>query len=355
VTREIPAVGPHPLVDVGGDGLLIWESRSDVIGISPAAVNVLGRARDAGTVAILVTDEVTALTPAFAEFWRQGGGAWVVRGTDRVREGFSGRVLSSVEAVLTTDPAASADDVDVSYLRPVPATALELSIVTSLRHRPTRAALLGGPIEGAAAVTGSALTAWGAHEPATTAWDRPTFTEYARAQMPQDTLVIASGPGVVGTVTVRRTSAGVEELTTASANLATPSTVAFGALLDRLDAHLAELGVGMPLIGFATVRPSARPLLVTATLASPPTPLRLLIGPPGIKLLKLKVDEVVERFGAERIGRPRLPGLLFRLGTLGDPTWLRLDEILGSFDRTLLDAALGHSPYWARAGGDDGR
>ena len=355
MTREIPAVGPHPLADSGADGYAVWESRADVLGVSAASVNLLSRAQSAGTTAILVTDDVTALTLPFADVWRQGGGAWVVRRPDGLREGFTGRRLASVDEVLSADPPRSPDDIDLAYLRQNPATALELTLITSLRHRPTRAALLGAPAEGVAEATGTAVTAWGAHEPATARWDRSAFTEYARARMPKDSLVIAAGPGMAGTVTARRTSHGVEELTTASVDLGVPSTVAFAAMLDRIDEHLAALGSGMPLIGFATARPTATPLVVTSTLPAPPTPLRLLIGPPGVKLLKIRPEEAVERFGAERIGRPRLPGLLFRLGTMGDPTWVRLDEILGSFDRQLLDAAMGHSSLWPVAGGDDGR
>lgn len=360
MNREIPAAAPHPLVDGGGDEHLIWESRADVIGLSPASVNLLALAQQAGVRPILVTDAVTVLTPAFAQVWRDGGGGWVVRGPDALREGFTGRSLDSVEALLSADPPRTADDLDATYGAPMPATALELTAVTSLRHRPTRAALLGGPLEGIAGATGTVISGWGVHEPAVTAWDRATLTEFARSRMPSESLIVATGDGVAGTLTVRRTAHGVEELTTASADLGAPSTVAFEALLDRIDAHLADLGVGMPLIGFVSVRPTGRPLQVTSTLPAPPSPLRLLIGPPGVKLLGVRPDELVARFGAERIGRPRLPGLLFRLGTLGEATWGRLDEILGSFDRTVLDDALRGSAGWrvaapAGEGDADGR
>jgi hypothetical protein len=57
----------------------------------------------------------------------------------------------------------------------------------------------------------------------------------------------------------------------------------------------------------------------------------------------LPVAELEARFGAEQVGRPRIPGLLFSLGSLGDPTWQRLDDILATFPRDRLDEVLGLS------------
>jgi len=360
VTREIPAAASHPLVDAGGEGYLLWESRSPVIGLTAAAVNLLTGGLRQDAVPILVTDGTSVLTGAFAETWRGGGGAWVVRGRSGLREGFSGRRLEDVTEVLTAGPVRAADDVDLAFLEPRPATGIELSVIVSQRHRPTRATLLGGAVDGVAGAVGTRITAWGAHEPAGTTWDRGVFTEYARERMPAETLVVASGPGVVATVVARRTKVGIEEITTLSADLGAPSTPNFGRMLDSLDGFLRELSsTGLPLVGWASARPAALPLTIPAVLQTPPTPLRLLIGPPGVKLLGLRPPVLVDRFAAEIVGRPRLPGLLFPLGTLGEPTWQRLDEILAGMDRAKLDEALGggllRSPSGDRGtGGGDG-
>jgi hypothetical protein len=69
-------------------------------------------------------------------------------------------------------------------------------------------------------------------------------------------------------------------------------------------------------------------MLIPALLQHPPTPMALLIGPPAVRSLDISVDQMVRRFGALRVGRPRIPGLLFSLGSLEDATWPLLDEIL---------------------------
>ena len=63
-------------------------------------------------------------------------------------------------------------------------------------------------------------------------------------------------------------------------------------------------------------------------------------------------------FGAVVVGRPRIPGLLFPLGRMGEPTWLRLDAILGTVDRGLLERTLGRTAdllrHAARSGTEQG-
>jgi hypothetical protein len=342
MTREIPATAAHPLVDAGGEGWVLWESRSSVIGLTAAAVNLLARSLSHGVVPILVTDATTVLTSAFAETWRGGGGAWVVRGRSGLREGFSGRRLGDVADVLTAEPVRTPDDVDLAFLEPRPAVGLELSVIVSQRHRANRATLLGGAVDGVAAILDRQVELWGAHEPAGSAWDRAAFTEYARTRMPRETLVVTAGAGLVATVVARRTKPGIEEITTLAADLGAPSTLGFEGILAALDTFFRDLGsTGMPLVGWASARPTAAPLAVPAVLQAPPTPLRLMIGAAGVKLLGLAPARFVDRFGAQIIGRPRLPALLFPLGSLGDPTWQRLDAILADMDRSKLDEALG--------------
>lgn len=350
MTREIPAVAPHPLVDAGGDGWLHIESRAPVIGLSPAVANLLAVADARGDRPILVTDGTSVLTPAFDEAWRAAGGRWVVREPAGLRDGMSGRRLATVPDALDATPVRDPDDVSRAFLTPAPATAVELEAVLSTRHRVTRPVSLGDPVERLAEALGCPITGWGAHEPAVTRWDRAALTSFARSRMPSDVALVASGARLVATITVRRTREGVEELTRVRADLGLPTVPGFGALLDRADVALRELATGMPLVGFLTARPTATPLAVAPVLQTPPSPLRLLIGPPGVRALGIRPEEHRDRFAAELVGRPRLPGLLYRLGTLGDPDgWARLDAILSTADRSALDGLLG--PGWRAAGG----
>jgi hypothetical protein len=345
--REVPITGvPHPLADLVAPGYLITESRAPVIFLSSARVNLLAQAAEAGVVVILVTDELSCLTPAFAQLWREAGAGWVVRGGDGgLRDGFTGKQLGEIADVLTATRVSSVDDVAVGFLRPFLADCIEVLATISLRHRAKITTVLGAPIAGLAELTGSARRlAWGSHEPVGQSWDRDALTIFARGRMPADTLLVAAGPDVRATLTVRRTEEGVEEITQAHLGFGTPSTIDFEQIRGRLVRYLADLtATSMPLVGLISARPSRRDLLVPPFLQHAPTPLALLVGPPVVRSFDLPVAELEARFGAQRVGRPRIPGLLFSLGSLGDPTWERLDEILATFPRDRLDEVLGLS------------
>jgi Family of unknown function (DUF6177) len=99
----------------------------------------------------------------------------------------------------------------------------------------------------------------------------------------------------------------------------------------------------MPLVGLVLARPGRADLLVPPVLTHAPTPLALLIGPPGVRALGIDVPAMVRRFGARQVGRPRIPGVLFSLGTIGEPGWERLDEVLEAIGRDKIAEATGLS------------
>lgn len=343
--RTVPTSGvPHPLADASGDAV-VTETRSPVVFLSQGRVSLLAAARDAGRPVILVTDEHSVLTPAFAEVWREAGAAWVVREAGgMLREGLTGRTLPTVESVLTATPARSLDDVSTRFLRPTAATAVELAAVLSVRHRARDTTLLGAAAERLADAAETPLTGWGPHEPVGLPWDRAGLTAFLRGRMPADAAVVVTGPGTAGTVTARRTGQGVEEITRVVASAGVPSSAAFERRLAAATQALAGLAsTAMPLAGMLLARPGRTDLCLPPLLPLPPTPLALLIGPPGVKDLALDTGRMTAEFGAIVVGRPRIPGLLFPLGRLGEPTWLRLDAILGTVDRGLLDRALGRT------------
>jgi hypothetical protein len=344
--REI-ALGPveHPLLDFGGPGLAATETRTPVVFLNAGRVSLLAQAAEAGRTAVLVTDELCALTPAMAAVWREAGAGWVVRSPHGLREGFTGRKLASVADVLTTPPIRELEDLDLRFLRPSVADAVQLSVLVSLRHQARASTQLGGPAAALAElVTGAPPRLWGAHEPVGNRWDRPELTAFARSQMPGPVLLVATGAGFVANLTVQRTSHGVEEITEAQLNLGVPSTVGFDDQRTRLLRWLADLTASaMPLVGLVLARPGRADLLVPPLLTHPPAPLALLIGPPGVRGMGIDVDAMVQRFDALRVGRPRIPGLLFSLGTLGEPGWAKLDAVLSAVGREQIAEAIGLS------------
>jgi hypothetical protein len=361
--RELStAAVTHPLVDFGGESFVATESRSPVIFLTAGRVSLLAAAAAADRRVVLVTDELCLLTPAFVEVWREAGAAWVVRSPGGLREGFSGRRLSEIGEVFTVAGVRSVDDIDLGFLRPTPATAVEILVVVSLRHRARSSTLLGGPIATLSELlTGQSPAVWGAHEPAGNRWDREQLTTFARAQMPGPTLLVSSGERFRSSLVIQRTDHGLEEITEAHISLGVPSTVSFEEKRAQLEAFLAQLATtGMPLVGLVFARPGRDDLLTPAFLQQPPSPLALLIGPPGVRGLEIATEQMVQDFGAVTVGRPRIPGLLFPLGSLEDPTWSRLDAILAAIGRDRVGEVLGLSRRHTTAetgrssGGGDG-
>ena len=343
----------HPLLDFGGHvgdqsggtAYAATESRSPVIFLNAGRVSLLAQAQHEGRRVALVTDELSCLTPAFAEVWREAGAAWVVRSPNGLREGFTGRRLSDVGEVFTASAIRSVDDVDLGFLQTAPATAVQILAIISLRHRARLTTILGGPMAELAKITnGVALQVWGAHEPVGNLWRREDLTTFAQSQMPGPVLVVGAGRRFRSTLTVQRTSAGIEEITEAHLSLGVSSTVAFEDHRNRMIGYLSSLAEkAMPLVGLIMARPGRDDLLIPAFLQHPPTPMALLIGPPAVRALNISVDQMTRQFGALRVGRPRIPGLLFSLGSLEDPTWPLLDEVLTAIGGDQVNEILGLS------------
>src|SRR4051794_13377078 len=180
----------HPLLDFGGSiaasgnadpgAYVATESRSSVIFLNAGRISLLAQARDEGRRVVLVTDELCCLTPAFAEVWREAGAAWVVRSRNGLREGFTGRRLSEIGEVFTMPGIRGVDDVDLDFLRPAPATAVQVMAVISLRHKPRTTTILGRVASELAKIgSGAAPRVWGAHEPAGNLWNREDLTSFA--------------------------------------------------------------------------------------------------------------------------------------------------------------------------------
>jgi hypothetical protein len=233
----------------------------------------------------------------------------------------------------------------LEHLQPSVADAIELDVTLSLRHRARATSILGAPVEVLNDLVGGPHLAWGVHEPVGNAWDRDEMTGFARDSMPDDSLLFGRSAAIAASIEVRRTTQGVEEITQARLSLGTPSTLEFERLRVRLCDALAELAANaMPLVAIVLARPGRDDLLVRPRLQHPPSALVLLIGAPGVKALGLSIDRMVAEFGAVIVGRPRIPALLFPLGTLGEiEGWQKLDAILATVGSDRLAAVLGDS------------
>lgn len=363
--REVPVVGiGHPLADrvggVGADAWVVTESRAPVVHLNPARVNLLATGARDGRRVVLVTDEHSVLTPVLADVWRQAGGSWVVREVGGgLRNGFDGRRLPALEDAWRLPPPTTVDELAVAHLRPVTTDALQLTALLSSRHPARDSTLLGAPVASMTeAVLGQPPRLWGTHEPLTSAWDRRALTRAVRERMPAETAVFTGAPGLAAVVSAQRTRHGVEEITTAHLALVRPSPSDLDRVRARLSDALQRLAeTSMPLVGLLLARPGRSDLMVPPLLVAPQIPLVLLVGAPAVRSFGLDVAGLRERFGAQVVGRPRLPALLFDLGGFEPEAWRRLEDVLAVFDPELLRRALGlaASPFstLARKPGQD--
>jgi hypothetical protein len=160
--------------------------------------------------------------------------------------------------------------------------------------------------------------------------------------MPRLTTVIATGPALTATVAAQRTEHGVEEIDHVVIGIGSPGEKEFARLRTELADVLRRLaGTGMPLVALQLVRRGRRDLSVPPSLLPPPIPLILFLGAPAVRGFGLDVAGMRDRYGAEQVGRPRLPALLFDLGPVGFEAWQQLDRILGSLNPELLTESLG--------------
>lgn len=349
---ENPLAGSvrHPLVDEIGVGWIRTESRSRVIHLSQGRGDLFRQALAHELRVILVTDELSSITEPYRQAMSDCGGAWVVRSTDgTLRDGFDGVLLDSVDAVLEPHAAKDIGDIGVPFLRPQALDQLEIIATVSTRHKALASTLLGGALEALSeGLRGEAPSAWGTHEPANLDWDTAALTAWARSRMPDDALAVAVGPPqlpMIATIAAARTSHGLEETTRAFIGMGGPGSERLADLESALTRALLRLdGRGMPLIAFVLARPSSSSQLRASVLPVPAVPLALLIGPPGVKALGLDAERYVREFDAIVMGRPRIPGLLFRLGTLDGGGWERLEALLDSFDSVKLAALSDANP-----------
>jgi hypothetical protein len=338
---------PHPAIDASSGEVIATETRAEVAYLSEARADLLVQASAAHRTVALVSDEVTRLTYPLREALRDAGGRWVVRGIDgTLRDGLDGRRLASVADATDRTPLTHVDDVAVRYLRPVPAESAQLLISQSVRHKAADTTLLGATAElFAAELTGAPPSGWGAHEPAVNSWDRMRLTELARKRMPNETVVMVAGSGerpLVGTLRTARTENGLEETTQLLVGIGEPGSDRARAAIDALPSVFAALATHqMPLFGLVMGRYGRRDLTFPSVLEAPPTPLGLLMGPPGVRELGLPVDELTARLGARVVGRPRVPGLYFPLGSLDREGWTALDAVLDAIGHDNVRRALG--------------
>lgn len=326
---------PHPLADSEGEGTVRTETRAAVVHLSEGRLDLLAKVARAGGRVVVVSDGRSVLTEPMRHALQQVGGRWVVRGEDgQLRDGRSGRRLERFQDAVSAEPPRSPDDLALAHLDLRTPTATQLVVSMSTRHQARAETLLGGTVDALVRGLGEdSPGAWGTHEPTARSWHRAALTAHARSRMPRSTTYVVTGSARLPLgleLTARRTDQGVEELVTGLVGIGGVDDEVVDRRLADVPRLLAELAaVGMPLFGLVMARRGRADLAWPPVLESPPVPVALLIGPPGVRGLGLDVADLGRRFGATVTGRPRTPGLVVPLGDGVDPAGVsRLAEVL---------------------------
>lgn len=346
--RPAPLVDPalSPLVDRAGAGWVVSESRSRVLYLSPARRRFLAGAAAAGIRPILVTGESSVLTMALAEALQSLGGVWVVRSPEGYRDTRMGRRIASPEAAL--EPDADPRPAPEHVRRPESETT-QITVLASIRQRNRRTAGYGGAFELLAdLLVDDAALDWGAAEPAALAWDRARVAAHGREALAHNPWLVINGVGatgrdVTGTLRLRPTKQGAEEIVNLVADVGPEGSAEAAEALAEAPEVLAELiGEGVPLIAIAFGRIGRADLHRGPTFERPGAPLAILIGAPGVARIAPPLDELAERFGARAVGPRRTPSIVVPLGErVSLENVQRLREVLWALDPETLAAAIG--------------
>lgn len=322
----------HPMIDGAGDGWIATQTRRPVAALDTAVADFLARTVADGRRPLVISGPDTRMTQPLWNALRGVAGAWVVQTEDAFFEAASGVTLAAPADALTASPSTGATPHPAWGLSPL-ATRLQVVFTVATRHRVSRPLRLGGPAAALVeSLTGAPPHAWGATEPITARWDRDALTASSRRRMPNDSLWCFRGrpdAPVIGTIQIARTAEGIEETTHLWADISGPGSARSHALTgEALDALRSAAAHGMPLLGLALAQIGVPALERLPVQPTPPAPLALLIGPPGVRATGLAAQDWVTAFGSETLGRPRLPAVLTRLGSTNGGGWERLDTLV---------------------------
>lgn len=347
-TRPGPRIDPStsPLVDRSGDGWVLSESTSPVLHLSASRRRFLAGAAAIGRRPIIVTGEDSVLTHALHEALQALGGAWVVESDAGVRDTRMGRRIARPEDVFAPDfdPQPAPE-----HARRPPAETSQVTILASVRQRNRLTAQYGGAVELLAdLLVDDAVLDWGVQEPTAVPWDAQQVAAYGREALSHAPWLVVNGTGasghaVTGTMRLRPTKQGSEEIITLVADVGPEdSQDAAEAFLDA-PALLGELlAEGVPLIAIAFGGIGRADLHRGPTLERPGVPLALLIGAPGVSRLEVPLTELVERFDAQIVGSARRPAVVVPLGEgISPANFERMRDVLWALNPTVLAAEIG--------------
>jgi hypothetical protein len=324
----------HPLVDRIEARYACVETRADRVVLTESMADALLSVGAAGLVPVWITRPNVALSYLARYHLALAGGRWLVReNASTLRDPLTGTIGDTVDRALGGEKIRTAP-------RPAGEPTRLLVAVSTQAPADEDTQLGDAAMSLSAGLASTELACWGAHEPATLAWDRAAYTQASRAWMPGPVRwMIADADGKARfTTTVRRTKGGVEETTTGillarDVPPADLERLAFAAL-----SRLAEDAVS-PLFGTVSVQQGPADLSYDADPFEIPTPLAAIIGPRATRALAPDLELLARDFGARAVGRARTPSIVVGFGSTAEASTTvaaRFAQALGTEQITRL-------------------
>lgn len=327
----------HPLLDFTEGRFACTEARGTTVFLSEALADFLISARTAGLTPVVISRPDAWWTFAARYHLDLYQGLSIVRDGDDFIDPQRGVRSRSVTALI--------DETDVSDVSaPVhQAELLQAVFSVSVHHSATEGLRLGEIVQTVGQeLAGCLPAAWGAHEPATLAWDVDAFTEHIRAQMPEARSFVTGGGGVLqGVHRAERTRAGVLETFTGIAPIAalTASTESIAARAVRVLTAVADAH-SMPAFGSITVLPGWRDGRVPVGPQRPAVPVAMLVGPRAVRALAADIADLAEQFDVSAAGRRRIPSMIAAFSDPDVPPWRQASDLARAFRPEAIDRAL---------------
>ncbi|MDQ0648629.1 hypothetical protein QFZ53_002825 [Microbacterium natoriense] len=330
----------HPLLDFVEGEYACTEARGHTVYFSEPFADFLTSVRAAGLTPVVIARHDAWWTFAARYYLDLFGGWALVRTGDLFVDPVGAKTGETVSELLE----ARVHAVLPSQREP---ELLQAVVSVSVHHAATEQTVLGRLVDVVSGELGQAMpAAWGAHEPATLAWDTATLTAHSRAQMPEVRTFITGGGGALqGIHRVERTGGGVLETFTAVTPIAAldaPTEMVAERATHALTV-IAE-AFSMPLFGSVTVIPGWRDGRVPAFGTQPiAVPVAMLIGPRAVRALGVDLTVLAARFDVSLAGRQRIPSLVAGFSDPDVPPWRQADELARAFGTDAIARAVAAS------------
>lgn len=340
----------HPFSDEWTDEYEAYAATASRVTYTLPLRRFIDDCRDKERRPVLVTEEAATLSPHLVKALADGGGSWAFRAHGGYYDASSGYRIGSFPE-LWRGPS-SFDDRHRAYGSPSARSEGVFLFEVYASERAVSETRVGALAEHVIAGLGGrrAVDRWDSEEPLTRTWSVDAVTAVVRSEMP------ASGRYLLGTpdhawanMAVARTRRGLLEHATGgvpAGPYASPHGIEHGvnpslhpAVTETLTGLVDQFRPNVAMVSYGEYARTDHGVVRRVGTMRPDVPLAVLIGPRGVRDLRLDVDDLRSRHDVTVLGPGRVPSLLVRMSGRSS-LWGQLAAFAYDLDQERLAAAL---------------